>query len=106
MVPTIEGEFARKRRMMSHAWPIVLRGGLLSPRGYPPLYALMIVSHRLLRYASPFLHVVALAAAAAAAPRSRACARRAGRAARRAGRRRCGRRASVPGRCWSRATTC
>ena len=23
----IEGEFARKRRMMSHAWPIVLRGG-------------------------------------------------------------------------------
>jgi hypothetical protein len=30
MVPTIEGEFARKRRMMSHAWPIVLRGGLLA----------------------------------------------------------------------------
>ncbi|HEV2786924.1 MAG TPA: glycosyltransferase, partial [Solirubrobacteraceae bacterium] len=29
MVPTIEGEFARKRRMMSHTWPIVLRGGLL-----------------------------------------------------------------------------
>ena len=51
MVPSLEGEFARKRRMMSHAWPIVLRGGLLSPRGYPPLYALMIVSHRLLRYA-------------------------------------------------------
>ena len=24
----------RKRRMMSHAWPIVLRGGLLDPRGY------------------------------------------------------------------------
>jgi cellulose synthase/poly-beta-1,6-N-acetylglucosamine synthase-like glycosyltransferase len=37
MVPSIEGEFARKRRMMSHTWPIVLRGGLLSPRGYPPL---------------------------------------------------------------------
>src|SRR4051794_16963871 len=31
MVPTIEGEWRRKRRMMSHAWPIVLRGGLLSP---------------------------------------------------------------------------
>jgi cellulose synthase/poly-beta-1,6-N-acetylglucosamine synthase-like glycosyltransferase len=61
MVPTIEGEFARKRRMMSHAWPIVLRGGMLSPRGYDPLYALMIVSHRVLRYASPFLHVIALA---------------------------------------------
>ena len=43
--------------MMSHAWPIVLRGGLLSPRGYPPLYALMILSHRVLRYASPLLHV-------------------------------------------------
>jgi poly-beta-1,6-N-acetyl-D-glucosamine synthase len=71
MVPTIEGEFARKRRMMSHAWPIVLRGGLLSPRGYPPLYALMIASHRLLRYASPGLHRAALAGAAAGAPRSR-----------------------------------
>ncbi len=65
MVPSIEGEFARKRRMMSHAWPIVLRGGLLSPRGYPPLYALMIASHRALRYAAPFLHVTTLAANAA-----------------------------------------
>jgi glycosyltransferase involved in cell wall biosynthesis len=62
MVPTVEGEFARKRRMMSHAWPIVLRGGLLSPRGYPPLYALMVVSHRVLRYGAPFLHAVALVA--------------------------------------------
>ncbi len=61
MVPSIEGEFARKRRMMSHGWPIMLRGGMLSPRGYDPLYALMIVSHRLLRYASPFLHVIVLA---------------------------------------------
>jgi hypothetical protein len=65
MVPSIEGEFARKRRMMGHAWPIVLRGGLLSPRGYSPLYALMIASHRVLRYASPFLHLVAFAASAA-----------------------------------------
>ncbi len=64
MVPSIEGEFARKRRMMSHAWPIVLRGGLLSPRGYPPLYALMIGSHRVLRYAAPFLHVGAFVASA------------------------------------------
>jgi hypothetical protein len=47
---------------MSHAWPIVLRGGMLSPRGYSPLYALMIVSHRVLRYASPLLHVAAAAA--------------------------------------------
>jgi cellulose synthase/poly-beta-1,6-N-acetylglucosamine synthase-like glycosyltransferase len=60
MVPTIEGEFARKRRMMSHAWPIVFKGGLLSPRGYSPLYALMIFSHRVLRYAAPFLHLAAL----------------------------------------------
>ena len=62
MVPSIEGELARKRRMMSHTWPIVLRGGMLSPRGYPPGYALMILSHRVLRYATPFLHVLALAA--------------------------------------------
>jgi hypothetical protein len=48
--------------MMSHGWPIVVRGGMLSPRGYGPLYALMIFSHRVLRYLSPFLHVVALAA--------------------------------------------
>ena len=46
--------------MMSHTWPIVVRGGMLSPRGYDPLYALMIVSHRILRYLSPFLHVIAL----------------------------------------------
>jgi hypothetical protein len=69
MVPSIEGEFARKRRMMSHAWPIVLRGGLLSPRGYPPLYALMVASHRLLRYATPLLHTVLLAASALLAVR-------------------------------------
>ena len=61
MVPTGEGEFARKRRMMSHTWPILLRGGMLSPRGYPPLYALMLASHRVLRYVTPFLHVGALA---------------------------------------------
>jgi cellulose synthase/poly-beta-1,6-N-acetylglucosamine synthase-like glycosyltransferase len=60
MVPSIEGEFARKRRMMSHTWPIVLRGGMLSPRGYGPLYTLMIASHRVLRYVSPFLHAAAL----------------------------------------------
>jgi cellulose synthase/poly-beta-1,6-N-acetylglucosamine synthase-like glycosyltransferase len=65
MVPTIEGEFARKRRMMSHTWPIVLRGGMLSPRGYDLLYALMMFSHRVLRYASPFLHLLALASSVA-----------------------------------------
>ncbi len=72
MVPSIEGEWARKRRMMSHAWPIVLRGGLLDPRGYPPLYALMVLSHRALRYATPLLHVVAALATLALVARGRA----------------------------------
>ena len=36
MVPTVEGEWRRKRRMMSHAWPIVVKGGLADLRGYPP----------------------------------------------------------------------
>ncbi len=62
MVPSLGGEFARKRRMMSHTWPILLRGGMLSPRGYPPGYALMILSHRVLRYATPGLHLLALGA--------------------------------------------
>jgi cellulose synthase/poly-beta-1,6-N-acetylglucosamine synthase-like glycosyltransferase len=60
MIPTIEGEFARKRRMMRRVWPVLFRSGILSPRGYDPLYALMIVSHRVLRYATPLLHLVAL----------------------------------------------
>ena len=62
MVPTLEGELARKRRMMVGIWDIVVREGMLSPRGYPPLYAFEIASHRLLRYATPFLHAVVLAA--------------------------------------------
>ncbi|WP_205696122.1 glycosyltransferase [Conexibacter sp. SYSU D00693] len=81
MVPSVEGEAARKRRMMSHAWAIVLRGGLLDPRGWPPRYVLMMASHRWLRYAGPFLHVAAaltgawrshaaLGALAAAGPRA------------------------------------
>lgn len=62
MVPTMEGEFARKRRMMVGLWDIVVGEGMLRPRGYPPLYAFEIASHRLLRYATPFLHLIALAA--------------------------------------------
>ncbi len=62
MVPSIEGEFARKRRMMSHAWPIVLRGGLLRLDRVPPRYAFALFGHRILRYASPFLHVKAFVA--------------------------------------------
>jgi cellulose synthase/poly-beta-1,6-N-acetylglucosamine synthase-like glycosyltransferase len=62
MVPTLEGEFARKRRMMRGVWDVLFGEGMLSPRGYPPLYAFQVFSHRLLRYASPLLHLVALAA--------------------------------------------
>jgi hypothetical protein len=70
MVPSIEGEWRRKRRMMNQMWRVVLRGGedgglrggLLDPRGLPPAYLAALVSHRWLRYASPLLHVLALAA--------------------------------------------
>jgi cellulose synthase/poly-beta-1,6-N-acetylglucosamine synthase-like glycosyltransferase len=62
LAATIGGEFDRKRRMMAGAWSTMLRHGLLSPRGYGPLYAFEIASHRLLRYASPFLHLIALGA--------------------------------------------
>jgi cellulose synthase/poly-beta-1,6-N-acetylglucosamine synthase-like glycosyltransferase len=62
MVPTLEGEFARKRRMMLGLWDIVIGEGMLDLRGYPPLFAFEIASHRLLRYLSPLLHLVALLA--------------------------------------------
>jgi hypothetical protein len=48
--------------MMSHTWPIVLRGGMLYPRGYGLGYGLAIISHRLLRYGTFALHLLALAA--------------------------------------------
>jgi cellulose synthase/poly-beta-1,6-N-acetylglucosamine synthase-like glycosyltransferase len=60
MAATIGDELGRKRRMMAGAWATMLDGGMLSPRGYTPLYALEIASHRLFRYASPFLHIAAL----------------------------------------------
>ena len=59
MVPTIEGEFARKRRMMRGLWDIVVGEGMISPRGYKRLYAFELLSHRLLRYLTPLLHLVA-----------------------------------------------
>jgi cellulose synthase/poly-beta-1,6-N-acetylglucosamine synthase-like glycosyltransferase len=62
MVPTLEGEFSRKRRMMVGLWDIVVGERMLSPRGYPPLFAFEIASHRALRYLSPLLHLVALLA--------------------------------------------
>ena len=62
MVATVKGEFARKRRMMRGVLDEVIGDGMLRPRGYRPLYAFEIASHRVLRYATPLLHVVALLA--------------------------------------------
>jgi cellulose synthase/poly-beta-1,6-N-acetylglucosamine synthase-like glycosyltransferase len=62
MVPTIEGEYSRKRRMMAGLWDIVVGERMLSPRGYSPLYAFELFSHRALRYLTPFLHLIAFAA--------------------------------------------
>jgi len=62
MAPTVEGEFRRKRRMMWGLWDVMLRWGMLDPRGYGPAYALEIYSHRLLRYLTPWLHLIALVA--------------------------------------------
>lgn len=59
MAPTLAGEFARKRRMMVGLWDIVVGERMISPRGYRPLYAFELFSHRLLRYLTPFLHVIA-----------------------------------------------
>jgi cellulose synthase/poly-beta-1,6-N-acetylglucosamine synthase-like glycosyltransferase len=56
--PTNETEYRRKVRMFEHCWLIVLRGKLL--RRQPFGYALELVSHRHLRYASGVLHLVLL----------------------------------------------
>ncbi|MBK5111592.1 MAG: glycosyltransferase [Thermoleophilia bacterium] len=61
MVPSMDGELARKRRMMIGLWDIVVGEGMISPRGYGPVYFFEIFSHRLLRYASPLLHLTLLA---------------------------------------------
>jgi len=60
MIPSTEGEFARKRRMMRGIYDEVVVDGMLWPRGYRLAYAFEIYSHRILRYASPLLHLVAL----------------------------------------------
>ncbi|MCB0862312.1 MAG: glycosyltransferase [Solirubrobacterales bacterium] len=59
LVPSLDGELARKRRMMIGLWDIVVGEGMLDPRGYPPLYLFELFSHRMLRYLSPALHLVA-----------------------------------------------
>jgi cellulose synthase/poly-beta-1,6-N-acetylglucosamine synthase-like glycosyltransferase len=60
MAPTVEGEFKRKRRMMWGLWDVMLKWGMLNPRGYSPAYAFEIYSHRLGRYLTPWLHIIAL----------------------------------------------
>jgi cellulose synthase/poly-beta-1,6-N-acetylglucosamine synthase-like glycosyltransferase len=62
MAPTVEGEFRRKRRMMWGLWDVMLKWGMLDPRGYGAAYALEIYSHRLLRYLTPWLHLIAFGA--------------------------------------------
>jgi cellulose synthase/poly-beta-1,6-N-acetylglucosamine synthase-like glycosyltransferase len=57
--PTNETEYRRKVRMFEHCWLIVARGKML--RRQPLGYALELVSHRHLRYASGLLHLVLLA---------------------------------------------
>ena len=53
-----EEEYRRKVRMFEHCWLIVIRGKML--RRLPPLYWLMLVSHRHLRYLTGLLHIAAL----------------------------------------------
>jgi cellulose synthase/poly-beta-1,6-N-acetylglucosamine synthase-like glycosyltransferase len=57
--PTTEDEFRRKIRMFEHCWAIVFEGKML--RRLRPVYAVEIVSHRHLRYASGVLHLLLLA---------------------------------------------
>ena len=60
MVPSLEGELKRKRRMMVGLWDIVIGEGMIDPRGLGPSYWFEIFSHRILRYLTPFLHLVLL----------------------------------------------
>jgi cellulose synthase/poly-beta-1,6-N-acetylglucosamine synthase-like glycosyltransferase len=69
---TTRAEGARKVRMLSRAWWEVLHGGMLDPRGQPPLYFAALVSHRVLRYASGPLHLLLFATSVGLARRDRA----------------------------------
>ena len=61
--PVARGTWRRNVRMQSRAWHEVLRGQMFA--GQAPGYLAALVSHRLLRYGSGVLHLVALAAALA-----------------------------------------
>jgi glycosyltransferase involved in cell wall biosynthesis len=58
-----EDEFRRKVRMLPWSWRYLFEARPL--RGVPPLYLVELLSHRVLRYASGFLHVGLLAASLA-----------------------------------------
>jgi hypothetical protein len=62
-----EEEYRRKERMTEHAWLMLHRGNMLA--GLDPIYRLMLVSHRHLRYASGLLHLLLLASSLATARR-------------------------------------
>ncbi len=62
MVPSLSGEWSRKRRMMIGIWDIVVGEGMIRPQGYGALYGFEIYSHRIARYLTPFLHLLAFAA--------------------------------------------
>jgi cellulose synthase/poly-beta-1,6-N-acetylglucosamine synthase-like glycosyltransferase len=66
----VEDEYRRKVRMFEHCWLILLRGRML--RGVGSGYAVQLVSHRHLRYASGLLHVLLLVASLALARRGAA----------------------------------
>ncbi len=72
---TTGAERRRKVRILAQAWWEILRGGLLDPRGQPPLYFAALLSHRGIRYASGPLHLIALVTALALAPQDRAARR-------------------------------
>jgi glycosyltransferase involved in cell wall biosynthesis len=58
-----EDEFRRKVRMLPWSWRYLFEAGPL--RGVPSMYLFELLSHRVLRYASGFLHVGLLAASLA-----------------------------------------
>ncbi len=55
----IEDEYRRKVRMLPWSWRHLFEGRSL--RGVPPLYLAELLSHRVLRYGSGFLHLALLA---------------------------------------------
>ena len=61
-----EDEYERKVRMLAQSWGHVFSGRMLRPTD--PIYAVELVSHRLLRYSTGLLHVALLGSSVALAP--------------------------------------